>query len=126
MLEDLQYNRGIFEIQAIVFKPNKKMKASPRICLCKNVKMTTTDHVSSLKQNQYQAALKEICLRSSITEKICAEIQDSEDAIDTPVPDALLKDADKRAHETFYFMKLIQGVGRGVGRERRNRCIGEW
>ena len=86
----------------------------------------TMDHVSSLKQNQYQAALKEICLRSSITEKICAEIQDSEDAIDTPVPDALLKDADKRAHETFYFMKLIQGVGRGVGRERRNRCIGEW
>ena len=106
---------GSSKFQAIVFKPNQKMKASPRICLCKECK---DDYGSCALFKEYEINikhLKKICLRSSIMERISAEIQNPEDAIDdTPAADALLKDvavalaAEKKAHETFYLMNIIQ------------------
>ena len=94
-----------------VFRPHQRMKASPRICLCKECQV---EYGSCQLFKEYDITinhLKKICLRSTFADRIGAEaLEDDEFIDDDETTEVLIKDsivalaAGTKACETFYLI----------------------
>ena len=99
----------------MVFRPHQRMKASPRICLCKECQV---EYCSCQLFKEYDITinhLKKICLRSTFADRIGAEaLEDDEFINDDETTEVLIKDsivalaAGTKACETFYLIKITE------------------
>ena len=106
---------GSSKFQATVFRPHQRMKASPRICLCKECQV---EYGSCQLFKEYDITinhLKKICLRSTFADRIGAEaLEDDESIDDDETTEVLIKDsivalaAGTNARETFYLIKITE------------------
>ena len=99
----------------MVFRPHQRMKASSRICLCKECQV---EYGSCQLFKEYDITinhLKKICLRSTFADRIGAEaLEDDESIDDDETTEVLIKGsivalaAGTKGCETFYLIKITE------------------
>ena len=100
---------GSAKFQAMVFRPHQRMKASPRICLCKECQV---EYGSCHLFKEYDITinhLKKICLRSTFADRIGAEALEDDETTEVLIKDSIVAlAAGTKARETFYLMKITE------------------
>ena len=109
---------GSSEFQVLVFTPGKKMKASPRLCICEKCPVDYGSCSLFEKYDLVVQQLKQTCLRSGMVgienlgiefDDDIDEVQKEQAASEVLVPDTVVAlVADSKSHKSFYFIKTTE------------------